>query len=260
MSLQEVEEIIAVLSKQSKPYEWVVNEFSKIDEFAHLDIDLEILRLMGLSLELHNNNMVFLKNRIRKIKEEVFCIVDIETTGGKTNGKLLELGAVKIKNFQELDRFDTLVKVKDIPENIIELTGISLNMVQNAPSLAKVLHDFRFFLQDSIFVAHNAQFDFNFLSKAMNECGFGILLNRSVCTINFARLCIESQYYGLETLKEYLGIKSIHHRALSDALATTEIFKYCLEKLPSHIKTTQELLEFTQSPQKNVRKKRKSLS
>lgn len=234
-----------------------MQEFAKLEELSHLELDLETLELMGLSLELNKDNIVLLKSRTRKIKEEIFCIVDIETTGGKTNGQLLELGAVKIKNFQELEHFNTLVKVKDIPQSITELTGISMDMIENAPPLAKVLNDFRLFLKDSVFVAHNAKFDFGFLCNAMNECNFGILLNSCICTINFAKLCIKSQHYGLGALKECLGIQSTHHRALSDALAASEIFKYCLAKLPRHIQTTQELLEFIQNTEKKSKKKGK---
>ncbi|MBF3317635.1 3'-5' exoribonuclease, partial [Leptospira borgpetersenii serovar Hardjo-bovis] len=116
--------------------------------------------------------------------------------------------------------------------------------VKNAPSLAKVLNDFRLFLKDSIFVAHNVRFDYSFISKSLNECGFGILLNRRVCTIEFAQCCIESPRYKLDVLKEFLGIENTHHRALDDALAAAEIFKYCLGKLPYHIKTTEELINF----------------
>ncbi|MDN2795693.1 exonuclease domain-containing protein, partial [Campylobacter jejuni] len=77
----------------------------------------------------------------------------------------------------------SFVKVKEIPKNITELTRITYEMVENASSLAKVLSDFRLFLKDSIFVAHNVRFDYSFISKALNECGFGILLNRRICTI-----------------------------------------------------------------------------
>lgn len=247
MSLQQIDQIICILSKQSKPYEWVIKEFKKVDELQNYELDLETFELLGLGLNLNKDNIFTLKTRTTKIKEETFCIVDIESTGCIKSGQILEIGAVKIKNLQEIARFNTLIKVDEIPENITELTGISLDMVENAPSLAKVLNDFRLFLKDSIFVAHNVRFDYGFISKALNECGFGILLNRRICTIEFAQCCIESPRYKLEVLKELLGIENIHHRALSDALAAAEIFKYCLGKLPYHIKTTEELINFTKT-------------
>ncbi|MCH5336112.1 MAG: 3'-5' exonuclease [Campylobacter sp.] len=247
MSLQQIDKIIGILSKESKPYEWVMAEFGKLEELKHLDLDLEMLELMGLSFNLGQGNILSLKTRTNKIKDEIFCIVDIESTGGIKNGQILEIGAVKIQNSKEIDRFNTLVKVDEIPENITELTGISLDMVKDSPTLPKILNDFRLFLKDSIFIAHNVRFDYSFISKALNESGFGILLNRRICTIEFAQCCIQSPKYKLDTLKEFLGIQSTHHRALSDALAASEIFKYCLGKLPYHIKTTEELIEFIKS-------------
>ncbi len=247
MSLQQIDQIISILSKQGKPYDWVVKEFSKVEELRNFDLDLETFEFLGLGLNLDKNNVFTLKTRTTNLKEEVFCIVDIESTGGVKNGKILEIGAVKIQNSKEIAYFESFVQVEEIPENITELTGISLDMVKNAPSLERVLNDFRFFLKDSIFVAHNVCFDYGFIFKVLNDCGFGILLNRRICTIEFAQRCIESPRYKLETLKEILGIKNKHHRALEDALAATKIFKHCLTKLPYHIKTTEELIHFVKT-------------
>ncbi|MBZ7953264.1 MULTISPECIES: 3'-5' exonuclease [Campylobacter] len=244
MSSQQVEQIISVLSKQSKPYEWVIKQFCKVDELQDYQFDLETFELLGLGFYLNHDNFLSLKTRTTKIKEETFCIVDIESTGGIKHGQILEIGAVKIKNSKELDRFNTLIRVDQIPENITELTGISFDMVENAPNLKQVLRDFKLFLKDGIFVAHNVRFDYGFISKALHECGLGILLNRYICTIEFAQCCIQSPKYKLDVLKELLGIESVHHRALNDALAAAEIFKYCLSKLPYHIQTTEELIKF----------------
>ena len=212
MSLQQIDQILAKLVKESKPYPWVMKEFAKVEELKDYELDLEILELLGLSFHLHKDNVLSLKTRTNKIKEQVFCIVDIESTGGINSGQILEL-----------------------------------NMVKDAPNLTRVLEAFRLFLNDSVFVAHNVKFDYNFISKSLYECGFGILLNRKICTIDFAQCCIQSSHYKLDALKEILKIESIHHRALNDALAAAEIFKYCLSKLPPHIKTTEELIHFTKT-------------
>lgn len=247
MSLQQVDTIVSKLIKESKPYAWVMEEFARVEELRDFELNLETLELLGLEFYLNKDNILSLKTRTTKIKEQIFCIVDIESTGGVKNGKILEIGAVKIQNNKELERFESFVKVDEIPQNITELTGIELDMVKNAPNLTQVLEAFRLFLKDSVFIAHNVKFDYNFISKSLYECGFGILLNRRICTIDFAQCCIENSHYGLDALKEILGIKSVHHRALNDALAATEIFKYCLSKLPPHIKTTEELITFTKT-------------
>ncbi len=247
MSLQQVDRIVSILSKESKTYEWVMSEFAKLEELSSLSLDLETLELMGLSFHIGDNNILSLKTRTNKIKDEIFCVVDIESTGGLKSGQILEIGAVKLQDSKEISRFSSFVKVDEVPENISELTGISLDMVKDSPSLAKVLNDFRLFLKDSVFIAHNVRFDYNFISKALSENGLGVLLNRRICTVEFAQRSIESPRYKLDVLKEFLGIQSTHHRALSDALAAAELFKYCLKRLPNHVKTTEELISFTKT-------------
>lgn len=151
MSLQQIDQIISILNKQSKPYDWVMQEFAKVEELKNFDLDLETFELLGLGLTLNKDNIFTLKTRTTKIKDEIFCIVDIESTGGVSKGEILEIGAVKIQNSKEIGRFQSFVKVKEIPENITELTGITYEMVENAPSLAKVLSDFRLFFKRQYF-------------------------------------------------------------------------------------------------------------
>ena len=81
-------------------------------------------------------------------------------------------------------------------------------------------------------MAHNARFDYGFISATLEALG---------------RRTIASPKYGLGTLKEILGINNAHHRALNDAIAAAEIFKYSLQKLPSEVKTTEDLIEFSKS-------------
>ncbi len=131
MSLQQIDQIISILNKQSKPYDWVMQEFAKVEELKNFDLDLETFELLGLGLTLNKDNIFTLKTRTTKIKDEIFCIVDIESTGGVSKGEILEIGAVKIQNSKEIGRL-----------NITELTGITYEMVENASSLAKVLSDF----------------------------------------------------------------------------------------------------------------------
>lgn len=247
MSQQQIDELINKLCKENKPYAWLAREFSLIDELRFIDFDLYNLELLGLGVELNAKNEICLKSKKTKIKDETFCIVDIESSGSQRSGQIIEIGAVKIKNGKELARFESLIKAKEVPQNITALTGISTAMLENAPSLAKVLNDFRLFLQDSIFVAHNVKFDYSFISSSLNECGFGVLLNRRLCTVELARRVILSEKYSLDALKELLHIKSPHHRALSDALAAAQVLKYCLGKLPFYVKTTQELIAFSKA-------------
>lgn len=105
MSLQQIDQIISILNKQSKPYDWVMQEFAKVEELKNFDLDLETFELLGLGLTLNKDNIFTLKTRTTKIKDEIFCIVDIESTGGVSKGEILEIGAVKIQNSKEIARF-----------------------------------------------------------------------------------------------------------------------------------------------------------
>lgn len=247
MSRQQIDELIIKLSKENKPYTWLEKEFSHIDELKFIDFDLDNVQLLGLGISLNSKNKLCLKSKNTKIKDEIFCVVDIESTGSIKNGQIIEIGAVKIQNGKELGHFENLIKVDEIPENISELTGITSSMLENAPSLPSVLNEFRLFLKDSIFVAHNVQFDYNFISNSLEKCGFGVLLNQYLCTIELSKRLIPNDRYSLASLKELLNINIPHHRALNDAKAAALILKYCLSKLPFYIQNTQELINFSKS-------------
>lgn len=247
MSRQQIDELINKLSKGSKPYAWFEKEFSLIDELKYIDFDLYNIELLGLGVCLNAKNELCLKSKNTKIKDEIFCIVDIESTGSVKNGQIIEIGAVKIQNGKELGHFESFVKANEVPESISELTGITKAMLKNAPPLAAVLNEFRLFLMDSIFVAHNVKFDYNFISQSLEKCGFGVLLNQHLCTVELSRRLISSKRYSLSALKELLDIKNTHHRALDDAKSATIILKHCLSRLPFYIQSTQDLLNFSKS-------------
>ena len=247
MSQQQIDELIAKLAKQSKPYAWFEKEFSQIDELNLIDFDLDNVELLGLGVNLNSKNEISLKSKSTKIKDEIFCVVDIESTGSIKNGQIIEIGAIKIQNGKEIECFESLIKADDVPENISELTGINASMLKNAPNLPTVLNHFRLFLKDSIFVAHNVKFDYNFISSSLYKCGFGVLLNQNLCTIELSKRLIPSQKYSLAALKEVLSINTPHHRALDDAKSAAMILKHCLGKLPFYIENTQDLINFSKS-------------
>lgn len=254
MSQQQIEDLTNRLAKQSMDYADFEREFSKIDELNFIDFELETLELLGLGVILNAKNELNLRSKSTKIKDETFCVVDIETTGSVRSGQIIELGAVKMRGGKEIAVFESFAKAANVPESITELTGIDANMLKNAPSLASVLNEFRLFLASHIFVAHNVSFDYNFISNSLQNCGFGVLFNQKLCTINLSRRLIPSPRYSLSALKEILGIATPHHRALSDARAAANILNFCISKLPFYIKTTQDLLNFSKSDLKKARK------
>ena len=246
---QDFEALLAVIAKRNIAYADFVAATKQIDEYSELfDVrDVQMWRALGLDITRTAKNQIELKTRRNEIKDQIFCVVDIETSGGINSGQIIEIGALKLQNGEIIGKFETFVYAPYVPENISELTGITAEHLKNAPSLAFVIEQFKVFLGQSVFVAHNVRFDYGFISATLEALGYGELLNRKLCTIDLARRTITSPKYGLGTLKELLGIDNTHHRALSDAIAAAEIFKHSLQKLPSEVKTTEDLIEFSKS-------------
>ena len=214
------------------------------------ELEFELLLSNGLPLEF-DGDYVYLKTTKTPIKEQTFCIVDIETNGGsaKKGYQIIELGAVKYKNGEIIGKFESLVYAKEIPAYVQEVTKINLKMLENAPRLENVLKDFKIFLEDDVFVAHDIKFDYTFISDSFEKFHLGKLLNRKICSIDLAKRTIESEKYGLSFLKELLKIEvDNHHRAYYDALTTTIVFEKSLINIDNNkIKTVEDLIAFSKS-------------
>lgn len=195
-------------------------------------------------------------------KEQEYVVVDIETNGSKPGtSQVIEIGAVKIKNGEIIDRLETFVACAYLPQNIIELTGIELKDLVGAPSRKQALMMLKNFMGDAVFVAHNVAFDYTFLSASLKRFGLGCIGNARLCTIELAKRTIKSQKYGLLGLCDTLNIDMIsHHRAYSDALCSWKIMQESFKTLPSYVKTTDDLILFSQSSKKERSKKRKENS
>ncbi len=235
------EKIISKLLKNPIKLDDFLNMLSSCKDsfFTNPELELELLVSNGLPIDFIEDS-IYLKTTNTPISEQVFCIVDIETNGSfvKKGAQIIELGAVKLQNGKIIDKFDSLVYAKDIPQNIQELTNISPDMLKDAPVLEKVLKDFKLFLADDVFVAHAIKFDYNFISDSFEKYDLGKLLNRKLCTIDLAKRTIKAQKYGLSFLKELLDIQDDnHHRAYFDAL----------ENLEKDIKTSEDLIAFCKS-------------
>lgn len=246
---QKLENLINLLSKKNLGYYEFISKANEIDEINSLidPQDIDMWRVLGLDIVRNQANEIELSTRKRNIDDQIFCVIDIETSGGINSGQIIEIGALKIKDGAEIDRFDTLIYADFIPENISNLTGIKASDLKDAPSLASVLEKFRLFLGESVFVAHNVKFDYGFINASFEKFGLGTMLNRKICTIDLARRTIPSLKYGLGTLKELLGIDNVHHRAFSDAVAAAEIFKASIKNVPSSVRYTEELIEFSKT-------------
>lgn len=250
-----LQNIIQRLQKESILYTEFLELLEKATDslYENSELEFELLLSNGLPLEF-DGDFVYLKTKETPIEEQTFCVVDIETNGGsaKKGFQIIELGAVKYKNGQIIDKFESLVFAREIPPYVQEVTKITPKMLENAPRLEKVLKDFKVFLEDDVFIAHDIKFDYTFISESFEKYNLGKLLNRKICTIDLAKRTIESEKYGLSSLKELLNIEvDNHHRAYYDALTTAIIFDKSLENIKksnnSKIKTVEALITFSKS-------------
>ncbi len=208
---------------------------------------LELWKSQGLSLEREFNNYFF-KSKLTPLDQSVFNIVDIETNGSNAQeNQIIEIAALKVQNGKIIDRFNTLVKCNNINEHITSITGINADATKDAPKLKDVLYDFRLFLSDDIFVAHNVKFDYNFISQSMQKIGLQPILNRPLCTIDLAQRSIPAYRYALPYLNRLLKLhpEAKHHRAMCDVVATYELFKLSLLKIDEDIKSAEDLIHFS---------------
>jgi DNA polymerase-3 subunit epsilon len=185
--------------------------------------------------------------------EQEYCVVDIETNGSKPGrSQVIEIGAVKMKKGKIIDRMETFVACAYLPEHITKLTGIEPSDLANAPTRKEALTALRTFMGNAIFVAHNASFDYSFLNASFHRFGLGGIGNPVLCTIDLAKRTFRSERYGLAFLNDSLGLgMHSHHRAYSDALATSKILLKSFETIPSSVVSTDDLLRFSVSGRKS---------
>ena len=171
----------------------------------------------------------------QKISESTYVVFDLETTGlSPKNNEIIEIGAVKIKNHEVIDRYQSFVKPDNkIPSKITDLTGINDNMVADAEKIDNVLDDFIDFIDDSVLVAHNADFDYSFLQSAFLKTNRKEAEYPVLDTLALSRALLSGiKNHKLNTLAEYFNVNlENHHRADDDAEATAEILINFLEML-----------------------------
>ncbi len=145
--------LVSKLEKGALPKDEFALCIKRAKKNHELDIDLELLNFYGLPIE-EDEKEVFLSTQKNCFKDEVYCIVDIETNGSSpVKNQIIDIGAVKYKNGEIVEKFESYVYADFIPESIVRLTNIEQRDLKDAPSLKKVLHDFKLFLGNTVFVA-----------------------------------------------------------------------------------------------------------
>jgi DNA polymerase III epsilon subunit family exonuclease len=166
-----------------------------------------------------------------------FVALDLETTGAKAGvGKITEIGAVRIEGLRVVKHFQTLVNPqRTIPPIIASITGITQNMVADAPRIEEVIPSLLEFLEGAVVVAHNAPFDVGFLNYELHRLRSRRLGEGAIDTLPLSRALVPGLVnYRLKTVAEALGAPvAAYHRALADAQAVAHVFVHLAGVLQS---------------------------
>ena len=165
---------------------------------------------------------------------EAFVAFDLETTGlSSRNDRIIEIGAVLMKNGQELDRFHSFVDPgMKLQKETVDLTGITDSMLRGAPKLEEVFPKFLEFVGDRVLVAHNADFDTGFIRAACEKLGYPYRFTSADTLILSQNLMPHLNRFKLDVVANALSLPEFnHHRAADDALTCGLIMAKLLEKM-----------------------------
>lgn len=193
-----------------------------------------------------------------------FVVVDVETTGGRPQGgdRVTEFAAVVVRNGVVSESFETLLNPdRAIPPWISQLTNISWEMVREAPRFRDVCDDVLRVLGGRVFVAHNARFDWGFVSMEVERATGQVLAGPQLCTVRLARrLLPQLRRRSLDYVAQHYGVEiGARHRAMGDALATAHCLTGLLRDAASRECTTWgDLQRLLSTPTSSRRRRRAS--
>ena len=192
-----------------------------------------------------------------------FAVVDVETTGMRANGsdRITEIAVVVGHGGRREVVFDSLVNPgRPIPPAVCAITSITNAMVQSAPPFREVAEQVLAALAGRVFVAHNARFDWGFVSAELRRARDLALDGPRLCTVRLARRLVKGVgSCGLDSLQHFFGLENLaRHRAAGDALVTAELLARLLRLAREEgVRTLQEL-EAVQARRALRRKRRRT--
>ena len=160
-----------------------------------------------------------------------FICIDLETTGlNPKRERIIEIGAVKVRNGQIVDTFQQLIDPKqELEERVELLTGISSKELKGQPTIQEILPELKAFLGEDILLGHRVLFDYSFLKRTFTNEKIPFE-RKGIDTLKLARqFVVECQNKKLESLCKHYGITHNAHRALGDAQATVELYRILVE-------------------------------
>lgn len=173
------------------------------------------------------------KYRTSSAAVQDYVVLDFETTGFRAGAdRIIQIGAVKYMKHEKTDILNTLINPqRHIPQSVTQLTGISNEIVQSAPTIEQKIEELIDFIGDLPIIIHNAPFDMGFLYALEFSINVNIPEYTVIDTVKLARKMIrETPNHKLTTLTEFLQLEHDAHDAIGDCLATAAIFQYCTKK------------------------------
>ena len=192
-----------------------------------------------------------------------YAVVDVETTGTSAGrgDRITEVAVVVVSGGEVVRRFGTLVNPeRPIPPMITALTHITWDMVKDAPRFGEICDELLDVLAGNVFVAHNAEFDWRFVSTEVARATGRRLEARRLCTVRLARKVLPHlPSRRLDSLAHHYGVEIVdRHRALGDADATARILLRLLGEARDHDCVRWEDLQRLLAPSSSRRKRRRS--
>jgi DNA polymerase III epsilon subunit family exonuclease len=165
-----------------------------------------------------------------------YVVVDTETTGGRSwlADRITEFAAVVVRNGEIVEVYETLINPeRAIPPFVTQLTNITWDMVKNAPTFDRIAPQVMRVLEGNVFVAHNATFDWRFITTELSRSTGRQLRGRRLCTVKIARKVLpQLSRRSLDHVARYYGVEIRNrHRAAGDAVATAK----CLIRMISDL-------------------------
>lgn len=214
---------------------------------------------MGLTISIGGGlgfEEIPITGRIHKGKSYIdfpseYCVVDIETTGlSPQYDEIIEIGAIKYSNGKEVGRFESLIQPpksggKFVPYFITELTGITNEMLEDAPKTQEVINEFERFLGDSVIVGYNISFDVNFLYDNFEKYAPRPLSNNYIDVMRMARkLYPDMEHHRLFDMVDRFDLTNDdEHRAFSDCVATAKCYKRIYDEVKSKFENIEAFID-----------------
>lgn len=217
-----------------------------IPEFFDIAKSVGLKPIFGSELYLANDPKRIMMNEIEgNVDDYTYVVLDLETTGlNPRSDEIMEIGAVKTRDGKVIDEFHTFVKPNKLNKKSLNITGITEDMLKDAPDIMQVLPKLLEFIKDSILVAHNADFDMTFLKNILSKSG--IEFNPPyIDTLRLSQALLRNKIksFSLDKLVDHFGLGAFqHHRALDDARVTVNVFWKLIELAKKKSITTFEKL------------------